>query len=118
MTKLGTASGSGYLRHSERVSGTSAKPATLEVLRPAEWRGRNGPLTDIRTFSRRRRKFPHLGSHLRRERGVSDRDNCATRASQSFNLGVELMRKRLDDSGAKSGFGLSEDAVRLANTIV
>ena len=49
---------------------------------------------------------------------MSDRHGRALRAGQSFNLGIELLRKRLDDARAESEFFLSEDAVRLANPIV
>ena len=55
---------------------------------------------------------------FRRESGMSDRYGRTLGASQSFNLGTKLLRERLDDTGAETGFSLSEDAVRPADAIV
>jgi hypothetical protein len=49
---------------------------------------------------------------------VSDRHGRSLRASQSFNLGTELLRERLDDARAEPGFWLRKDAVRPASPIV
>ena len=50
---------------------------------------------------------------------MSNRHGRAPRARQGFNLGIELLRQRLDDARAKPGFSLSEHAVRrLADPIV
>ena len=49
---------------------------------------------------------------------MSDRHGRALGTGQGFNLGIELLRKRLDDAGAEPGFWLSKDAVRPANPIV
>ena len=56
--------------------------------------------------------------NLRRKSSVSDRHSRSLRAAQSFNLGVELLRQRIDDAGAKPGFWLGKDAVRLPNPVV
>jgi hypothetical protein len=50
----------------------------------------------------------------RQKSGVSDRHGRSLWAGQSFNLGTELLRERLDDARAEPGFWLSKDAVRLA----
>src|SRR5271157_1885010 len=55
---------------------------------------------------------------LRRESGVSDRHGRALRAGRSFNGGIELLRKRLDDASPESSLWLSKDTVRLADPIV
>ena len=60
----------------------------------------------------------HDTGHLCQKSGVSDRHGRSLRAGQSFNLGTELLRERLDDARAEPGFWLSKDAVRLANPIV
>src|ERR1700688_5237951 len=52
------------------------------------------------------------------ESGVSNRYGRALRAGQGFDLSIELMRQRLDDTGAKSGLALGKAAGRLANPIV
>jgi hypothetical protein len=52
------------------------------------------------------------------ECGVSDRDDRALRTSQCFNLGVEVMRERLDDARSETGLCLSKNAVGLAYSIV
>src|SRR6185437_4897265 len=55
---------------------------------------------------------------LRCECGASDRNRRSAWAAQSFNLGIELLRKCVDDAGAKACFWLSKDAVRRANSVV
>ena len=55
---------------------------------------------------------------LDRESGMGDRHSSAERAGRGIDLGIELLGERLDDTGAKSGFCLSEDAIRPANPIV
>ena len=54
----------------------------------------------------------------RRKGGMSDRHGCALGTGQGFNLRTKLLRERLDDPGAETGFPLSEDAVRLADAVV
>jgi hypothetical protein len=49
---------------------------------------------------------------------MSDRHGRSLRAAQSYNLGIELLRKRVDDAGAKPGFWLGKDAVRFSNPVV
>ena len=49
---------------------------------------------------------------------MSDRHGRSTGAAQRFNLGIELLGKGVDDAGAKSGFSLSENAVRFSNAVV
>jgi hypothetical protein len=56
-----------------------------------------------------------LGRH---KRGVSDRDGRSLWASQSFNLGTELLHERRDNACTESGFWLKKVAVRPANPIV
>src|SRR5580704_14689327 len=55
---------------------------------------------------------------FRWESGVRNRYGGALGAGQSFDLSIELMRQRLDDTGAKSGLALGKAAGRLANPIV
>src|SRR5450830_1643651 len=64
------------------------------------------------TFPSRRPVF------FRCESGVSDRHGRSVGAAQSFNFGVELLCKRVDDAGAKPGFWLGKDADRISNSIV
>ena len=45
--------------------------------------------------------------YLRRKSGMSDRHGGSLGAAQSYNLGIELLRKRVDDAGAKPGFNRS-----------
>lgn len=40
------------------------------------------------------------------------------KAAQSYNLGIELLRKRVDDAGAKPGLWLGKDALRFADPVV
>ena len=49
---------------------------------------------------------------------MSDRYSRPTNSRQSFDFGVETLRKCLDDAGAKPSFRLREDAILLANPIV
>src|ERR1700719_109684 len=63
-------------------------------------------------------RLSHGAGRLCRKSGVSDRHGRSLRASQSFNLGTELLRERRDDARSEPGFWLSKDAVRLANSIV
>ena len=49
---------------------------------------------------------------------MSDRHGCALETSRGLNLGTKLLRERLDDASAETGFSLSKDAVRPADTIV
>ena len=49
---------------------------------------------------------------------MGDRHRRSLWPGQSFDLGVELLRKRLDDPGAEPGFRLSENAVWLAKSII
>ena len=63
-------------------------------------------------------RLSHDTGHLCQKSGVSDRHGRSLWAGQSFNLGTELLRERLDDARAEPGFWLSKDAVRLANPIV
>src|SRR6266851_5749640 len=55
---------------------------------------------------------------LGRERGMSDRHSGAERAGRSIDLGIELLEKRLDDTGPEAGFTLGADAIRLADPVV
>src|ERR1019366_2743078 len=66
----------------------------------------------------RNHRLSHDTGHLCQKSGVSDRHGRSLWAGQSFNLGTELLRERLDDARAEPGFWLSKDAVRLANPIV
>jgi hypothetical protein len=50
--------------------------------------------------------------------GVSDRYGRSKRPAQNLNLGIELMRKRLDNGGAEPGLCLGKSAVRSANSVV
>jgi hypothetical protein len=53
--------------------------------------------------------LPSGGSvSLRYKSGVSDRHSRFAGATQSVNLGIELLRERIDDAGAKSGFWLGK----------
>src|SRR6202162_81987 len=63
-------------------------------------------------------RLSHDTGHLCQKSGVSDRHGRSLWAGQSFDLGTELLRERLDDARAEPGFWLSKDAVRLANPIV
>jgi hypothetical protein len=63
-------------------------------------------------------RLSHDTGHRCRKSGVSDRHGRSLWANQSFNLGTELLRERLDDARTEPGFWLSKDAVRLANPIV
>jgi hypothetical protein len=56
-----------------------------------------------------------LGRH---KRGVSDRDGRSLWASQSFNLGTELLHERRDNACTESGFWLRKVAVQPPNPIV
>ena len=49
---------------------------------------------------------------------MGDRDSRTPRAGQCFNLSIELMCKRLDDTGAESDFLLSEYTVLSADPVV
>src|SRR5580700_8034571 len=49
---------------------------------------------------------------------MRNRHGRAPRAGQSFDLSIELMRQRLDDTCAKSRLSWGKAAVRLANPIV
>ena len=49
---------------------------------------------------------------------MSDRHGCVLGTGQSFNLGTQLFRERLDDARTETGFALSKDAIRLAHAIV
>lgn len=40
------------------------------------------------------------------------------KAAQSYNLCIELLSKRVDDTGAKPGLWLGKDALRFADPIV
>src|ERR1700719_95222 len=55
---------------------------------------------------------------FRWESGVRNRYGRALGAGQSFDLSIELMRQRLDDTGAKSGLALGKAAGRLASPVV
>ena len=55
---------------------------------------------------------------LRRKGGVSDRHGRPLRATRSYDLGIELFRKRPDDAGAKPGFWLGKDTVRFPNPLI
>src|ERR1700719_4929578 len=55
---------------------------------------------------------------FRWESRVSNRYGRALGAGQGFDLSIELMCQRLDDTGAKSGLALGKAAGRLANPIV
>src|SRR6266850_3821896 len=63
-------------------------------------------------------RLSHDTGHLCQKSGVSDRHGRSLWASQSFNLGTELLRERVDDARAEPGFWLSKDTVRLPNSIV
>src|SRR5258708_15266323 len=63
-------------------------------------------------------RLSHDTGHLCQKSGMSDRHGRSLWAGQSFNLGTQLLRERLDDSRAEPGFWLSEDTVRLPNSIV
>src|SRR5258707_1760021 len=63
-------------------------------------------------------RLSHDTGHLCQKSGMSDRHGRSLRAGQSFNLGTELLRERLDDARAEPGFWLSKDTVRLPNSIV
>jgi hypothetical protein len=62
-------------------------------------------------------RLSHDTGHPCQKSGVSDRHGRSLWAGQSFNLGTELLRERLDDARAEPGFWLSKDAVRLANPL-
>src|ERR1700683_2202994 len=49
---------------------------------------------------------------------MSNRPGRAPTAGQSFDLSTELMRQRLDDTGAKSRLSWGKAPIRLANPIV
>ncbi len=49
---------------------------------------------------------------------MSDRNRGALGTRQGFNLGIDLLRERLDDASAESGFYLGEDTIRLTNSVV
>ena len=49
---------------------------------------------------------------------MSDRNGGAERAGRRIDLSIELLGKRLDDTGPEAGFALSEDTLRLADPIV
>jgi hypothetical protein len=49
---------------------------------------------------------------------VGDRHGRPLWTAHSYDLGVELLGKRLDDTGAKPRFRLSEHAVRFSNSVV
>ena len=49
---------------------------------------------------------------------MRDRHSGTLGGRRSINLGLELLRKRLDDTGSQPGFALSEGAVWLADPIV
>src|ERR1700719_4422985 len=55
---------------------------------------------------------------FRWESRVRNRYGRALGAGQSFDLGSELVRQRLDDTSAKSGLALGKAAGRLANPVV
>ena len=49
---------------------------------------------------------------------VSNRNDRSFWSAQSYNLGVELLGKRLNNAGAKPGFGLGKDAVRFSDAVI
>jgi hypothetical protein len=49
--------------------------------------------------------FSHDTGLLCQKSGVGDRHGRSLWAGQSFNLGTELLRERLDDARAEPGFG-------------
>jgi len=63
-------------------------------------------------------RYSRSPDFLRREGGMSDRHGCVLGTGQSFNLGTQLFRERLDDARTETGFALSKDAIRLAHAIV
>src|SRR6202051_518972 len=63
-------------------------------------------------------RFSNDTGRLCQKSGVSDRLGRSLWAGQSFNLGTELLRERLDDARAEPGFWLGKDAALPANPIV
>src|ERR1700722_9477742 len=53
-----------------------------------------------------------------RESGVRNRHNRPFWPTRSYNLGVELLCKGLDDAGPQSGFRLSKNAVGFSHSVV
>ena len=49
---------------------------------------------------------------------VSNGDGRSVCSTQGNDLGVELLGERLDNAGAKPGFGLRKDAVRFSNPVI
>jgi hypothetical protein len=49
---------------------------------------------------------------------VRNRDGRSFWSTQSNDLGVELLGERLNNAGAKPGFGLGKDAVRFSNPVI
>src|SRR4029453_10471399 len=81
------------------------------TLRPTRLRGPLLPNPSSELLSR-------SSGLLRRKSSVSDRHRRSAWAAQSFNLGVELFGKCVDDAGAKPSFWLSKDDGRISNSIV
>ena len=53
-----------------------------------------------------------------RKSGVSNRHGRSFWSAQSFDVGVELRRKRLNNAGTKPRLGLGKNAVWLSNPII
>src|ERR1700730_12519773 len=49
---------------------------------------------------------------------VSDRYGRSLRPARSYDLGIELLCKGLDDAGSESAFRLRENTVRLAHAVI